>query len=136
MPVPAALPTSVSIPPAHIVRIRLGGHCYASPFLAPSEAKNRASHLVNLCGRRHEGFVDFETADGRSISIRARAISAIEVGPPPVHWRDRAGQLDEPIDYVPTEPEPPQPSPPTPMQRPTPAVFGPRYVPVVDAPQA
>lgn len=105
MSLPSSLPTPVEVPAGHIVRVRLGGHCYHSGFLAPALAAQQAELLDQARRDRIQGAesVLFTTADGRTVRINARSISAIESGPPPSHWRDRP-DLDQPIELVPAEP--------------------------------
>lgn len=107
------LPTPVDVPPAHIVRIRLGGHCYHSKFMPPAEAAALARKIDRdrQDNARYAASIEFETADDRTVRIAARSISAIENGPPPAHWRDRQDALDAPIDLVPIDAHGPSPIP-------------------------
>lgn len=84
------LPTPAVVPAAHVVRVRLGGYTYTSKMLPPSEAKQLADELVNETARMSTGtgFVPFTTEQGQAIRIKARSVSAIEVGPPYPH-KDR-----------------------------------------------
>lgn len=90
----APLPTPADIPVGHVVRVRLGGYVYTGTVESPGAASLRANELqknLESAAHRDGGFVSFACADGRLVRIKARAISAIESGPPPAHRDHRTG---------------------------------------------
>lgn len=107
MSVAPHLPSPASVPAGHIVRIRLGGHCYHSAFMPPSEAAALADHLEHELANLSAGtsFVKFAAADGRTIKVRARAVSAVEHGPPPEYW-NRKLDAGLPLELDPDAPVP------------------------------
>lgn len=78
------LPTPTAVPAGHVVRVRLGGHCYQSRVMPAAEARTQADELDKTRTRLapSSASIPFETADGRTVRIVARSISAIESGPP------------------------------------------------------
>lgn len=76
-----------TVQPGQVVRVRLGGHVYSSPIMCPAEARaehDRVAKALKDTGGAF-GTFPFATVDGRDVAIRARSVSAVEVGPPPAH---------------------------------------------------
>lgn len=78
------LPTPANVPAGHVVRIVCGSRSYTSVIMAPNEARTRAAAIektVAGIGSSTE-LIHFDTAEGTTARIRARAITVIESGPP------------------------------------------------------
>lgn len=102
-----ALPTPVLIPAGHVVRVRIGGQVYQSPVRPAAEARAMAEDLSGRLSQVRDGssFIPFADEHGRTVSIRARAVTAVEVGPPPPRHdrpRDWSGDVHVHLGSSPT----------------------------------
>lgn len=85
-----SLPTPAMVPAGHVVRVIVPHRTYTSPVLSPAQAAAEKARidqaLRDVAGST--GMFGFETHDGWLVSIRGRAVTAVECGPPPA-WQEK-----------------------------------------------